>query len=652
MLPVSSSPDRFTSFLSELQRRRVFRVAAVYAAVAFVIAQAADIVIPALHLPAWVLTLIVVVALLGFPLALVLAWALEVTPEGVRRTEALEPGPRPAAPLFTVASRRRLIAVAGVGAFLMAAGGVYARYRPAVDAASAESPVESIAVLPFDNMSESKENEYFSDGITEDILTHLSKIGGLRVISRTSVMQYKESNKPVKQIGQELGAGAILEGSVRRAGDRVRITAQLINARTDEHLWAEVYDRQLTDIFQIQSEIAQQIAQAMQMRLSAGERSRISKSGTENVVAYDLYLKGREYLRRPTFGPQDVRDNFAGAIALFREALQRDSAYALAYAGLAEAYTKHPEYPTELRYDSAVAFAQRAIALDPELPDGHIALGTAHFIKAEYDLMREEYHRALRLNPNHVDAIAAVALDLYSRGHLAEALRRYKRAAALEPTVAQRFYAVAFIYDLLGELDRAEAWGNKALQVQADPASARCEAAFYALKRGEVSNADREIQAMLAGDSSVWSSECAGWHELRRGNYAAAKAHFERLAATQTSEDQPLEELAYLNQKLGNHADAAELLRKAEVRARAHFRESSGRNYSYTLAKVLALQGKKDEAIRYLQQRISDGWYAYYRDQPHHFLENLRGDPRYERMMAGVKAHVDTERRKVEREGI
>ena len=236
---------------------------------------------------------------------------------------------------------------------------------------------KSIAVLPFENMNHDEESEYFSDGITEDIITALSKIGDLRVISRSSSMKYKGSEKNIRDIGNELSVATILEGSIRRSGKRVRITSQLIDARTDEHLWAETYDRDLADIFEVQSDVARHIAEALQATLTSAEEAQIDKRPTQNLSAYDYYLKGREYYRN-----YRERDN-ENAIELFHRALELDPDYALAYAGLGDAYAQRQwrfGYPPEW-LDSSVAMSNRALALDEDLAEAHKALGLAYEYK-------------------------------------------------------------------------------------------------------------------------------------------------------------------------------------------------------------------------------------------------------------------------------
>jgi TolB-like protein len=300
------------TFFRELQRRKVYRVAVAYAVVAGGIIQLASAVFPAWELPNWALRLVVVLLLAGFPIALVLAWAFDVTPAGIQTTE--EAAPRPAGQ--TLLRRRRnvfLLGSLGIAVSLIAGFLILPR-------ASARRIDKSIAVLPFENLSDDKENAYFADGIQDDVLTNLSKIGDLKVISRTSVMSYRSNTRNVREIGKALGVSSILEGSVRRSGNRVRVNVQLINAVNDEHIWAEDYDRDLTDVFAIQTDLAQKISSALQAKLSPSEKARIDRRPTQNPEAYLLFIQAHDYANRPDL----FRDISLKAEQLFEQATKLD----------------------------------------------------------------------------------------------------------------------------------------------------------------------------------------------------------------------------------------------------------------------------------------------------------------------------------------
>src|SRR5947208_3201250 len=272
-----------TGFFEEVKRRKVYRVAVAYVIAAGGIIQLASAAFPAWELPNWSLRLVIVLLLIGFPIALILAWAFDVTSQGIKAT------PSVAAPGSHL--RRNVIMLVATGIIISAAAGFFLLPR-----ASARKIEKSIAVLPFENLSDDKENAYFADGIQDDVLTNLSKIGDLKVISRMSVMSYREQGmRKAREIGKALGVATLLEGSVRRIGNRVRVNVQLINADTDEHIWAEDYDRDLTDVFAIQTDLAQKISAALQAKLSPNEKARLDRRPTQNPDAYLLFLQAHDY---------------------------------------------------------------------------------------------------------------------------------------------------------------------------------------------------------------------------------------------------------------------------------------------------------------------------------------------------------------------
>src|SRR5438067_2029565 len=304
-------------FFEEIKRRKVYRVAAGYVVVAGGLIQLASAVFPAWELPNWALRLVIILLLLGFPISLILAWAFDVTPEGIRATPSAPAAPR---------RRRNIVALVAVGLIVSAAAGFFLLPR-----VSARKIDKSIAVLPFENYSDDKENAYFADGIQDDILTNLSKIGDLKVISRTSVMSYRGKASNVREIGKALGVATVLEGSVRRIGNRVRVNVQLINASNDEHLWAEDYDRDLTDVFAIQTDLAQQIVRELQAKLSPMDKAQIEKKPTQNPDAYLAFVRGHDLFTRP----DKLRTDTEEAEQQFERATRLDPKFAGAFAALA-----------------------------------------------------------------------------------------------------------------------------------------------------------------------------------------------------------------------------------------------------------------------------------------------------------------------------
>ncbi len=390
------------TFLAELKRRRVFRVAVVYAVVAFVIWQAAEIAVPGLNLPDWVLTLVILLTVLGFPIALVLAWALEITPEGIHRTPALEP------------------AVGGDGE----------------DAAEpAATPVEpqptSIAVLPFTDMSPEGDQEYFCDGMAEELINALTKVKELRVAARTSSFQFKGKSEDVCEIAKMLRVGSVLEGSVRRAGDRLRVTAQLVTAEDGYHLWSETYDRQLEDVFAIQDEISRAIVDALRPTLLGEPEARLVSASTKSMEAYDHYLRGRHYW------DQRYKVGLEAALKYFQKAVEIDPGFALAYRGIGDCYTVLGIYgflPPDEGRSKGKAAVFRALELNEELSEARASLGWSHFFYGfEWELSEKEYQRAIELSPSNAEAHTWYGVLCGAQGRYAEAFEHLAIALQLDP---------------------------------------------------------------------------------------------------------------------------------------------------------------------------------------------------------------------------
>lgn len=384
-------------FFAELKRRNVYKVAVAYAVVAWLLIQIATATFPVLEIPTWATRLIIAVVLLGFPIALVIAWAFELTPEGLKRTEAVESEPaehsRSRAWLYVVIAA----AAISIGLFFLGRFTAGPTQGEATDV-----PTKSIAVLPFDNLSRDPDNAYFTEGIQDEILTRLAKVAELKVISRTSTQRFKSSPNDLPQIAKQLGVVHILEGSVQRSGDSVRVNVQLINALSEAHLWGEIYDRKLTDIFAVESEIAKAIADTLQAKLTGSEARAIAQRPTANPEAHELYLKGRYFWNKRT-GADLVR-----AVEQFQAAIAKDPNYALAYAGLADAYVIYSAYsvaPPVETMPPAKAAARKALELDPSLGEAHASLGMALFIgDLDFAGSAAEFEKAIALNPNYATA--------------------------------------------------------------------------------------------------------------------------------------------------------------------------------------------------------------------------------------------------------
>jgi TolB-like protein len=444
-------------FVAELQRRRVFRVAAVYAGVAFIVAQVAALLLPALLLPEWVFRLIVVLLILGFPLALALAWAFDVTPFGVVRTssEPFELGSAPERPPRRPASAQRIAAVGGVVMFAAAAG-AFAVFGGSWQTVRAEATLEdlhSIAVLPLENRSADEENEYFSDGLTEELLNALAQVEGLRVAARTSSFAFKGVHGQVGEIGRSLNVRSVLEGSVRREGNRVRVTVQLSDVATGHQLWSRSYDRELSDIFAIQDAIAREIVASLVPRVASAEA--LARLGsTSSVEAYEAYLKARH-----AFWEGQSEENLRRAARHYEEALAHDPDYALALAGLSDAYMLLANHlpPREVMPVGRAA-AVRALELDRELSEGYVALASINwFYDWDWEAAARNYRRSFSVNRAVYTRCICYVWYLAVTGDVESAVQEAERARALDPVAHLPAVTMAWMYYLAGQPARAEA---------------------------------------------------------------------------------------------------------------------------------------------------------------------------------------------------
>ena len=372
-----------SSFFAELKRRNVYKVAVAYAVVGWLIAQIATQIFPFLEIPNWAIRLVILLIVIGFPIALVIAWAFEATPEGIKRTEVADAMPTTAAQkkhawIYVVV----LGAVLSIGLFLL--GRFTARNNPASRAsepvAGSSIPQKSIAVLPFENLSDDKNAAYFADGIQDEILTKLPSIADLKVISRTSTAKYKSKPEDLKTVSQQLGVATVLEGSVQKAADKVRVNVQLIDARADSHLWAKTYDRDIKDVFAVESEVAQEIADSLQAKLSPAEANTVASAPTKDTQAYDLFLKGEfeQRVANSNFRPE----SFDQAARWYKEAIAHDPNFALAIAQLAMCQLRRhwlTDPLSEAELMEAGRLAKQALTLAPDLPEAHVAVGLFHY---------------------------------------------------------------------------------------------------------------------------------------------------------------------------------------------------------------------------------------------------------------------------------
>src|SRR5438309_5590581 len=475
-----------SSFFEELKRRKVYRVAIAYIVAGWALAQGLAQVLPVFDISNSVIRVVIALLLIGFPVALVLAWVFDVTSQGIRATLT---------PSVPVARRRRnLIMLIAIGVIISVAAGFFLLPR-----ASARKVDKSIAVLPFQNLSDEKENAYFADGMQDDILTNLSKIGDLKVISRTSVMSYRDGARNAREIGKALGVATLLEGSVRRVGNRVRVNVQLINANNDEHIWAEDYDRDLTDVFAIQTDLAQKIASALQAKLSPNEKERFDRRPTQNPDAYLLFIQAHDYANRPDMLP----DTSLKAEQLFEQATKLDPNFALAFAGLSmvESWLYHSSDPVPARREKARTAANEALRLQPDLPEGHLALGFSYYYgDRDYERALAEFEIAKRGLPSEAQAYMAIGAIQRRQGRWVESTANLEKAAELDPKNSSVLLNLGYNYMSTRNFEAADKIFDRGIEAAPESFGSRALKSELAIRwKGDVSVAEKELAAMPPG---------------------------------------------------------------------------------------------------------------------------------------------------------
>ena len=439
--------------ISELSRRRVFRVAGAYAIAGWLVVEMSSVVFPALFFPDWALRLVIYGALAGFPLAIVLAWIFDITPSGVVVTSNLDASDTSVKSVKKTARILEGVIIAGIVVALGTAG--YFHYSTR---ATLGDPPPSIAVLPFANLSDNQENEYFSDGIAEEILNALVKLEGLQVAARTSSFAFKGTNRNVREIGQELNVNHVLEGSVRRAGERLRVTVQLIKVEDGFHVWSENYERTMDDVFAIQDEISRAIVEALKVQLFSQPNESLVAATTESGEAYNLYLLGRYQWHKRT------QQSLTRAIELFEQAIERDSGYALAYSGLADAYLLLNSYGS-LSFKAAKLKAEPAIAialkLDKTIAEPYASLGLLHMVEQDFDGAEPLLRAAIDLNPNYAVAHHWLGLTLLQNDGPISATVEFTRALELDPLNPTTIQNITDTLSSLGRHDESIQYWEK-----------------------------------------------------------------------------------------------------------------------------------------------------------------------------------------------
>ena len=581
------------NFFAELRRRNVYKVAITYAVVAWLLIQAASILLPTFEAPTWVMKVFVVFLGLGFVISVTISWAFEATPKGLKRTENVPPD----AVLPTWSPRKFatfIVVVAVIAAGLLA----YQFLRPKSSLAprQSEAATKSIAVLPFLNMSADKADEYLSDGMTEELLNVLTKVKRLRVPGRSSSFAFKGKNEDdiFRKVGEQLHVNAVLEGSVRKAGDKLRITAQLINVADGYHLWSETYDRDMKDILAVQSDVAKRVVQALQVALGVDEARALAKKPTENPEAHRLYLLGRYHFAKFT------RAGWTNAIHYFEQALQVDPNFALAYCGLADTYGWAGGQIMAGReaWAKEMELAQKGLALDPNLAEAHLAMGTALFSMLGPHASEKELDRAVELNPN-----LALAYDQYG-----------------------------WTFAEMGRLDDAIAAEKKALELDPLNTFLNTDLAFFLYWARRYEDAITQIRKTLELDANNgFAHSVLGWCLIWKGSKAEARAEFQKAT---TLDDLPWYKgsLGYACAVSGDRAKAEQILRELEELAKQRYVSPANR------ATVYLGLGEKEKALDWLEKAYENRDPIFWWIKGDQLYDSVRTEPRFQALMRKIDA--------------
>ena len=462
-------------FFGELKRRNVYKVAVAYAVVGWLLIQVATQVFPFLEIPNWMIRLVILLTAFGFPVALIIAWAFELTPEGLKRTEFADKLPKKS-------SRNRVwlyvVVLAGATSVSLFFLGRYT--APTKPSGSTNAAAKSIAVLPFANLSEDKANAYFAEGIQEEILTRLAKVADLKVIARTSTQQYQSKPGNLSEIAKQLGVENILEGSVQKVADQVRVNVQLIRAASESHLWADTYDRKLTDIFGVESEVAKAIAEALQAKLTGGEQRALAVKPTNNAEAYDAYLRGLAFETRAS----STADDLQKAVRFYERAVQLDPAFALAWARLCRANAQtyfNGLDRTPAHRDATERALNTAKKLQSNSPETLLAQAYyQYWVLRDYELAKATFGRVRELLPGSSDVPAALALIARRQGHWDESVAYWEQTLVLDPRNIEWLKNAAETYGMLRQFPAALKIYDRVLDiVPNDPDTVAVEARIY-----------------------------------------------------------------------------------------------------------------------------------------------------------------------------
>ena len=673
------------AFFAELKRRNIYKVAVAYAVVGWLVVQIAAQVFPFFEIPDWSVRLVVLLIIIGFPIALILAWAFELTPAGITRTETVVPQHK--------TSRGRVwIRVIVIGVALSLGVFFLGRYTTSRGAAASSNTLsdKSIAVLPFENLSEDKANAYFADGIQDEILTRLSKIADLKVISRTSTQHYKSMPENLPEIAKQLGVAHIVEGSVQKSGDSVRVNVQLIKAANDSHLWADTFDRKLTDIFSVESEVAKAIADQLRAKLTGQEEQVIAAKPTDNPDAYDAYLRGVAYSLKTAQTPA----NALGTQKYLKEAVRLDSKFALAWALLsytdARSYRTLTLQPTVALREEAQQAAETALNLQPDLGEAVHAKGYYHYSclldydtavryfeqarplfpnsslvpeslayverrRGQWERSEVYFNEAERLDPRNVNLLTQHALSYAWLRRFPEALRKFDQVLNIIPDDVDTIAFKAAIAGLEGDLPQAAAL-LAPLHPGADDSGALETQVYHAiLERNPVPIIPRLKEMLAKPDPALgyingelrfylgWAQEVAGDYAAAQESWRQARSELEPFLKDQPENYQLLGELALTNMGIGDKAAAFAFVDKAMNAVPIEKDAVDGGQPIEILARVSAQMGEPDRAIAALQKLLSMPYEgslasnvpltpALLRLDP--MFDPLRNDPRFQKLVA------------------
>jgi len=642
------------NFFAELKRRNVYKIAVAYAVVAWLLIQVATQVLPFFAIPDWAVRLVVLLLALGFPVALILAWAFEITPEGIKREQDVDRS----VPVAGNTGRKLtalIVLLATAAAGLM----VFRFVRSEAGSAdgnrtvsSADVSSKSIAVLPFENFSQDKANAYFAVGIQDEILTRLSKIADLKVISHTSTQHYRSAPGNLREIARQLGVAHILEGSVQKQGDRVHVNVQLIRAADDSHIWAETFDRKLVDIFSVESEVAKTIADRLRAHLSGGEEQVIAARPTDNPDAYDAYLRGLTY----TLKTQNTPGNYLGAQRYFREAVRLDPKFALAWALLsyvdARGYRTLNLQPTLALREEARQAAETALTLQPNLGEAWVARGFFHhgclsdfetavqsyeyarqflpnssripeslaFVardRGQWEQIESYFNEAERLDPRNVSLLTRHGQFYITLRRFPEALQKFERILTIAPGDIDALIEKTAIAQAEGDLPRAAVLAAPLHPAPGDPTAWETLAYQAILERRPEQIIPRLTKLLeqpdpglgyLNGELRFW----LGWVQEVAGETAAAQATWEeaRLEMEGFLRDQPqnpslLDDLALITMGLGDKTAAFSYVERAVTVSPLEKDAANSMQPVETLARIAARLGEPDRALEALERILS-----------------------------------------------